>query len=38
MNRQRQRLYFSGYAAELRASPDPYLKSFLAGRVPALVP
>ena len=31
------RIYFRGTAAELRASADPYLKTFLSGWVPSLV-
>ncbi|RPH59786.1 MAG: ATP-binding cassette domain-containing protein [Acidobacteria bacterium] len=31
------RIYFEGYAEELLASTDPYLKTFLSGWVPALV-
>src|SRR4030095_7085510 len=30
------RIYFEGYAAEFRASKDPYLKSYLSGWVPPL--
>jgi phospholipid/cholesterol/gamma-HCH transport system ATP-binding protein len=31
------RIYFEGNAAELRASTDPYLKTFLSGWIPPLV-
>jgi phospholipid/cholesterol/gamma-HCH transport system ATP-binding protein len=31
------RIYFEGYAGDLRRSTDPYLKSFLSGWVPPLV-
>ena len=31
------RIYFEGRVAELRASNDPYLKTFLTGWVPPLI-
>jgi phospholipid/cholesterol/gamma-HCH transport system ATP-binding protein len=31
------RIYFDGYAEQLRASNDPYLRTFLSGWIPPLV-